>query len=141
MKPAITSPRKHSEDQNEVYRLRILLLGKETGKTSLIHRYINNSFDHTYLPTFEDDFVVKWNKHPNLRRSNTYIKVIFKDISCADEYQDQLNKYLRWADAFILTFDVTLPHTFEYLNELLERIRYVNNIQRVPMVLCGTKCT
>ena len=103
-------------------RKKILLLGDfHVGKTSLIRRYVDNSFDDSYLTTIG----VKISKK-ELTLEGEICELLIWDIEGATPHKAILQNYLRGASGAIFVADVIRDETIEGLSEHIENFLSVN---------------
>ena len=114
-------------------RKKILLLGDfHVGKTSLIRRYVDNSFDDSYLTTIG----VKISKKEIALEGEIYELLIW-DIEGATPHKAILQNYLRGASGAIFVADVVRDETVEGLLEHIENFLSVN--PEAPYVVAYNK--
>ncbi|HUY00407.1 MAG TPA: Rab family GTPase [Candidatus Deferrimicrobium sp.] len=114
------------------FRFKVVLVGEEgVGKTSLILRYINNSFTENYIPTLGVNFTTK-----DLQTSG--IRLIIWDIGGQAAWKSKLPLYLKGADGAIISFDLTRIHTFSAIEDWISRIQTITE-QHIPFVVVGNK--
>ncbi len=103
-------------------RKKILLLGDfHVGKTSLIRRYVDNSFDDSYLTTIG----VKISKKQITLDGEAYELLIW-DIEGATPQKRIPQSYFRGASGAIFVADVGREETIEHLAVHIEDFRSVN---------------
>ncbi|NVM53673.1 MAG: GTP-binding protein [Candidatus Helarchaeota archaeon] len=115
------------------FRFKIVLVGDEAvGKTSLILRYINNTFKDNYIPTLGVNFMTK-----DLQIKKTTRLVIW-DIGGQAEWKAKLSLYLKGADGAIITFDLTRPTTFTSLEDWISKLQAIIS-PNIPFIVVGNK--
>ncbi|XP_019402092.1 PREDICTED: ras-related protein Rab-7L1 [Crocodylus porosus] len=89
---------------------KVLIVGDVTvGKTSLVQRYANDSFDKHYKSTVGVDFalkVVQWSE-------SEIIRLQLWDIAGQERFTSMTRLYYREASACVIMFDVTDTSTFK----------------------------
>ncbi len=94
------------------YVFKILLLGDGgVGKTSLLHRFIDNTFEPDYKSTIGVQFMTKV-----VETENESVKLIIWDIAGQSKFTSYRHLYYRDAEGIILVYDITRPRTFENLS-------------------------
>ncbi|PAA53276.1 hypothetical protein BOX15_Mlig015190g5 [Macrostomum lignano] len=90
--------------------MKILVIGDPTvGKTSFVHRYVNNMFQTDYKQTIGVDFALKV-----IRWSDTQtIKLQMWDIAGQERFTSMTRVYYRDAHAAVIVFDLTKRSTFD----------------------------
>ncbi|NVM30749.1 MAG: GTP-binding protein [Candidatus Helarchaeota archaeon] len=114
------------------YRFKVVVVGEEAvGKTSLILRYVENTFEGDYIPTLGVNFVVK-----DLPDMST--RLVIWDIGGQNMWKAKLNLYLKGSDGAIIIFDVTRPVTFGTLDTWISKLQQQLDPQ-FPYVVVGNK--
>ncbi|MHA1650570.1 MAG: Rab family GTPase [Candidatus Helarchaeota archaeon] len=115
------------------FRFKVVLVGDEAvGKTSLILRYIDNTFNENYTPTLGVNFLVK-----DLELYGT-TRLIIWDIGGQESWKAKLHIYLKGADGAILVFDLTRPTTFLSLEEWVQKVHDIAG-KETPFIIVGNK--
>jgi small GTP-binding protein len=114
------------------FRFKVVLVGEEgVGKTSLILRYVNNSFTESYIPTLGVNFMTK-----DLQTEG--IRLIIWDIGGQTAWKSKLPLYLSGADGAIITFDLTRINTFNAIEDWISKIQTITE-QNIPFIVVGNK--
>jgi len=115
------------------FRFKVVLIGNEAvGKTSLILRYINNTFNESYIATLGVNFSTK-----DLLINGEDTRLIIWDIGGQEVWKAKLPLYLKGADGAIIVFDLTRPLTFISVEDWIIRLK--NIAGNVPFVVIGNK--
>jgi small GTP-binding protein len=103
-----------------IVQQKICMLGAfAVGKTSLVSRFVDDSFSDAYLSTVG----VKISKK-TVPTESAMVDLIIWDIYGEDEFQKMRTAYLSGASGFLLVVDVTRPATLDVaqsLQALMER--------------------
>jgi small GTP-binding protein len=105
-------------DSNEIYNFifKIILIGDcDTGKTSLINRYVKRMFNEKYVCTIGVDFMMK-----SALIEENLIKLQIWDTAGMERYKHITLSYYRGAHAAIICFDLTNRLSFESLNRWMK---------------------
>ena len=103
-------------------RKKILLLGDfHVGKTSLIRRYVDNSFDDSYLTTIG----VKISRKQIMLQGESYELLIW-DIEGATPQKRIPKNYFNGASGAIFVADISREETIEHLVGHIEDFQSVN---------------
>ncbi|KAN0014552.1 hypothetical protein ACTFIU_000870 [Dictyostelium citrinum] len=121
------------EEPKKNYKL-ITLGSSGVGKTSISFRFVSNIFVTEYDPTVEDaykkDYVFDGKE----------LKLELIDTAGQEEYSSGLHdKAIRSCDGFILVFSITSRESFHKIKDLREKILWVKDKDRVPLVIVGNK--
>lgn len=115
--------------------INIALLGSlGVGKSALTVKYITKRFIMEYDPDIEDTYT----KHEVWNNRDITIQVM---DTCDKENSDP-QRYLRWADAFIVVYSITSQASFEKAKEYLEIVnQHKKNFSKenMPVALLGNK--
>ena len=113
---------------------KIVLLGHfGVGKTSLIRRFVENSFTDNYKVTIGVHITKKVVTLPD----NTSVSLILWDLEGTDRLQDVRDSYLLGTHGIFFVFDVTRPSTFQDLGRDLEIVQ--SKAVNVPIKVIGNK--
>lgn len=114
---------------------KIVLLGHfGVGKTSLIQRFVNNSFSDRYKVTIGVHISKKTVRFDN----GDELSLILWDLEGTDEVCLIRNAYLAGTHATVFVFDVGRPSTFSKLREDLGIVQ--KKIPNAPIIVVGNKC-
>ncbi len=113
---------------------KIVILGHfGVGKTSLIQRFVNDSFSDKYKVTIGVHITKKVVKITE----NESISLIIWDLEGTDEIQMIRDSYVLGTHGVVYVFDVARPSTFQNINEDLRIV--TKKIPGVPMMVVGNK--
>ena len=113
---------------------KVLLLGHfGVGKTSLIRRFVSNSFSDKYKVTIGVHISKKVVNLP----SGTHLSLILWDLEGTDEIHLIRNAYLMGTHGVIFVFDVTRPATFQHIDRDLGII--AEKIPKAAVLVVGNK--
>jgi small GTP-binding protein len=141
---------------------RVLFVGDDSvGKTSLLQRYVENTFSDIYMPTIGIDFkinTVKFNKKVTLTSSRCpedvsplgasaesrglmttgykVIKLQLYDTGGGDQFRHIVSAYYPNTDAIVIVYDISNIDSFHHVERWLHD---VHKNQNVPTFLIGNK--
>jgi small GTP-binding protein len=123
-----------SEESDSEEAITIMILGNsQVGKTSFILRFVENTFQSTYLSTVGIDFKVK-----NINLGDKEYKLILYDTAGQERYKSLAPNLIKKACGIILVYDITNKSSFDSIPEIMEKLKEEKgNI--FPMVLVGNK--
>ncbi|CAM9016466.1 hypothetical protein WICANDRAFT_50439 [Wickerhamomyces anomalus NRRL Y-366-8] len=114
-------------------QVKVALIGdSQIGKTSLMVKYVNNSFDEDYKKTLGVNFMEK-----SIELGTTDIKFSVYDLGGAQEFVNMLPLTTDGAVAVVFLFDLTKLQTLSSIKEWFKLVR-AQNKTAIPM-LVGTK--
>lgn len=108
----------HQSDNQQLNALKIkfVILGDEdVGKSSLIQKYMHDTYSETSNPTIGIDFKVKTIYH-----ENRVIKLVVWDTAGQERYRSLTPHYLKNSDVVIIVYDITNRKSFDSVNLVLE---------------------
>ena len=109
------------EQDEEDYRLyKILLLGDcAVGKSCLLLRYCENSFQESHLATIGLDFRLKTITLENNRK----IRIQIWDTAGEDRFRSITRNYYKGAHGIVLIYDVTDQQSFQHIKDWIDKIK------------------
>ena len=121
-------------NKNYDYLFKILTVGEfNVGKTSLILRFINDTFIETYMPTIGVDFFYKI-----LDIENKIIAAQIWDFYSSEQFKRLPLGYYRNVLGIIIAYDITEIKSFEKLKNWINDIKMYAH-KKVRIVLVGNK--
>lgn len=112
---------------------KVVMMGSfAVGKTSLVRRFVEGSFDDKYLSTMG----VKVSRKP-MSVDGTDLTLMLWDISGREGFEGLRPSYLKGASGIILVGDTTRARTFETLDAEVGSV--VSAVGGVPRVMCANK--
>ncbi|XP_067675195.1 ras-like protein family member 11A isoform X2 [Haliotis asinina] len=112
----------------------IAVLGlRGVGKSALIVRYLTKRFIGDYDPEMEAIFSragVVDGKH---------VTVNIMDTQWHAPNNGLKEDPITWADGFLLVYSVTDPESFQFVVDLVDRLRLAREDERLPIVIAGNK--
>ena len=108
------------ENDDDYHLYKILLLGDScVGKSCILLRYCDNSFQEAHLTTIGLDFRIK----SLTAEDNRKIKIQIWDTAGQDRFRAITRNYYKGANGILLIFDVTDKRSYEHVREWVERIK------------------
>ena len=124
-------------DDNYEYIFKIIIIGNSNvGKTSLIHRFIDNKYNEKHLATLGCNFHMK-----TISINEKIIKIQIWDTAGMEKYQSITKSYYRGAQACLIVFDITNRESFDSIGNWIENFNNFSNpnIEKI-IILIGNKC-
>jgi small GTP-binding protein len=120
-----------------LFVFKVIIIGAgAVGKTSLLHRFVENNFNFRYKLTIGADFLSKVIEgFPN---PDTTCKLQIWDIGGQDRYKFLRSSFFDGANGALVVFDISRWHTFEELTEWLSDLKEFAG-EGVPFILIGNK--
>ena len=92
---------------------KVVLLGESAvGKTSIIQKFVHNTFDNTVYPTGTANF---FSKEIQFKKEKKKIKFEIWDTAGQEQYHSIAKMYFLDASVCILVYDITARKSFEEL--------------------------
>ena len=114
--------------------LKYLVVGDSgVGKTSLLVRYCEDSFQADYLSTIGVDFKIK-----RIELNQTQITLNIWDTAGQQRFRNITKSFYKGAHGIILAYSITDPTSFAHIESWIDQIRQVGNAD-TDMILVGSK--
>lgn len=126
--PIYNSPSNTAASASQKKSLKMVILGDSgVGKTSLMNRYATGKFTGQYKATIGADFLAKDNVVvSDLFGTRHLVSLQIWDTAGQERFQSLGVGFYRGADACLLVYDVTDPHSLDHLEhwrkEFLEQV-------------------
>ncbi|KAI5190669.1 hypothetical protein NEMIN01_1134 [Nematocida minor] len=118
----------------ECLQLKLLIIGESNvGKTSILQRFIENSFHKTFSTTIGIDFRSK-----TISVDNEDIELQIWDTAGQERFFSITKSYYRGSDGIFLTFDLTSEDSFKALPKWISEVKEKLE-EKVPIFLLGNK--
>ncbi len=118
-----------------LFVFKVIIIGPgAVGKTSLLHRFVENKFSFRYKLTIGADFLSKIIEY----KPGTTIKLQIWDIGGQDRYKFLRSSFFDGANGALIVFDLSRWHTFEELEDWLKDLHEYAG-KNIPFVLIGNK--
>ena len=136
----ITNELKLDDTMPEEYIFKIVLIGdKMVGKTSLINRYVHDSFQGRYMGTIglnvsTKDFKLTFQNKPY------EIHLLIYDLASEETFEDLFGPFSKGSNAAIFVFDLTRKNTLESIDEWVSRLNKLTTDNIISnSILIGNK--
>ena len=118
---------------NVSYLYKLVFLGEgAVGKTSLVGRFVYDSFEGDYLATIGTDIHLKM-----VQVEDTTVKLVIWDIAGQDNFAQLRRAYYMNASGAFFVFDTTRPETINRIDDWINALRAVTG--EIPLVLLENK--
>ncbi|TXT65998.1 MAG: Small GTP-binding domain protein [Promethearchaeota archaeon] len=122
-------------------KFKVILLGPAAvGKTSLMYRYVNDTFNENYIATLGAQFLSKEITMETRSGDLLSCKLIIWDIigQSNPHYDDLRTTFYRGSEGAFLVFDLTRKTTLDRLSGWYKQLVKVLN-KKIPTILIGNK--
>ena len=134
-------------NQEYDYLFKLLLIGNSSvGKSSLLFRFVENTWDENFVPTIGVDFVsyINYKFNINIQKLKTLevngkkVKLQIWDTAGQERFKNITASYYRGGNGVLVVYDITDRESFENLNSWLIEIEKNAN-KNVYKLLIGNK--
>eukprot|EP01126_Amoeba_proteus_P065295 TRINITY_DN9260_c0_g2_i1.p1 TRINITY_DN9260_c0_g2~~TRINITY_DN9260_c0_g2_i1.p1 ORF type:complete len:252 (+),score=47.23 TRINITY_DN9260_c0_g2_i1:100-756(+) len=123
-----------AEDQTSRTKYKLVFLGEQSvGKTSIITRFMYDTFDSTYQPTIGIDFL----SYPMYLEDKT-IRLQVWDTAGQERFRSLAPSYIRDSSVAVICYDISNRESFENTTKWIEDVRNERGTN-VVVVLAGNK--
>lgn len=117
------------------YHFKLLTLGESNvGKTCILRRYVDDSFNKIHLSTIGIDFKTK-----TFTIGKKEIQLQIWDTAGQERFRTLNGKYFKDTDGILLVFDVTDSSSFEKISYWMDQISQHTGFDKISIVLLGNK--
>ena len=94
-------------EQGKTLQFKFLVLGEgRIGKTCLIERYVNRTFQTNYIATIDMDIRIK-----KLEINKADVNISITDTAGQERFRSLTKMFYKGADGILVGFDLTEPNT------------------------------
>ena len=140
MKDEEQNNKNESPDLDDIsIKCKVVLIGKSgVGKTSIISRYITDTFKDSLMTTPGANFITKKVDFPQYKKS---IKFEIWDTAGQERYRSMAKLFYQDAKIIIFVYDFTSRSSFDYLiNFWIPEVQITINVKNVIFGLVANKC-
>lgn len=114
---------------------KVVLIGHfGVGKSSLIRRFVEDTFSDGYMVTIG---VHIFKKNVQLPKNDKDVSLVVWDLEGNDDIKNTRMSYLLGTSAFIYVFDVSRPNTYAKIDEQINFIK--KHYDKIPIKIVGSK--
>ena len=118
----------------KIPKYKITFLGDQSvGKTSIMNRFLNDTFVEEYQATIGLDFQSK-----TVDINETNIHFLLYDIAGKEKFRNLIPIYARDTNIYVFIYEITNKESFVHIENWLEEITIVNKLDCI-LVLIGNK--
>jgi len=126
---------KKTKPKGGEFLFKLLLIGDSgVGKSCLLLRFSDGTFNESFISTIGVDFKIK-----TIELDGKKIKLQIWDTAGQERFQTITSSYYRGAHGIILVYDITDPRSFENIHKWLQEIE-THSGGAVLKLLVGNKC-
>ncbi|XP_034736347.1 RAB6B, member RAS oncogene family a isoform X1 [Etheostoma cragini] len=130
-----------SDFGNPLRKFKLVFLGEQSvGKTSLITRFMYDSFDNTYQATIGIDFLSKtmYLEDRTLSLSEPQVRLQLWDTAGQERFRSLIPSYIRDSTVAVVVYDITNVNSFQQTSKWIEDVRTERGSD-VIIMLVGNK--
>ncbi|KAI9273007.1 ras-related protein rab-6A-like protein [Phascolomyces articulosus] len=119
---------------NPLKKFKLVFLGEQSvGKTSLITRFMYDTFDNTYQATIGIDFLSK-----TMYLDDRTIRLQLWDTAGQERFRSLIPSYIRDSSVCVVVYDITNRNSFAHTTKWIDDVRAERGTD-VIIVLVGNK--
>lgn len=119
---------------NPLRKFKLVFLGEQSvGKTSLITRFMYDSFDNTYQATIGIDFLSK-----TMYLEDRTIRLQLWDTAGQERFRSLIPSYIRDSSVAVVVYDITNANSFQQTSKWIDDVRTERGTD-VIIMLVGNK--
>merc|ERR1712144_31230 len=119
---------------NPLKKFKLVFLGEQSvGKTSLITRFMYDSFDNMYQATIGIDFLSK-----TMYLEDRTVRLQLWDTAGQERFRSLIPSYIRDSSVAVVVYDISNAKSFQQTNKWIDDVRTERGTD-VIMVLVGNK--
>ena len=118
----------------DLIKLKLIVVGNQgTGKSSILNRFVNETFDENYQATIGLDFHSK-----NITIHDQDVRLIIYDTAGQEKFRSLIPMYIREAQIILFIYDISDEESFDSIPKWVQQVNDVIN-KEVVFVLIGNK--
>ena len=116
-------------------KLKFVMLGnQDVGKSSIIQKYVHDTYTENGNPTIGIDFKIKTIYH-----ENNIIKLVIWDTAGQERYKSLTPHYLKACDVVVIVYDITCRTSFDSVSDWYEDMESILNNETLKIIVIGNK--
>uniref|UniRef100_A0A7N6BYV4 RAB6B, member RAS oncogene family a n=1 Tax=Anabas testudineus TaxID=64144 RepID=A0A7N6BYV4_ANATE len=130
----MTGSSQHIDFGNPLRKFKLVFLGEQSvGKTSLITRFMYDSFDNTYQATIGIDFLSK-----TMYLEDRTVRLQLWDTAGQERFRSLIPSYIRDSTVAVVVYDITNVNSFQQTSKWIDDVRTERGSD-VIIMLVGNK--
>ncbi|KAL0471387.1 GTP-binding protein ryh1 [Neurospora crassa] len=124
---------------NPLKKFKLVFLGEQSvGKTSLITRFMYDSFDNMYQATIGIDFLSKACSTPTMYLEDRTVRLQLWDTAGQERFRSLIPSYIRDSSVAVVVYDISNAKSFQNTRKWIDDVRAERG-NDVIIVLVGNK--
>lgn len=129
------TPAQTRKNNKSLSKYKIVFLGEQgVGKTSLITRFMYDTFDDHYQATIGIDFLSK-----TMYLDDKTIRLQLWDTAGQERFRSLIPSYIRDSRVAIVVYDITKKKSFEFIDKWIEDVKNERGEDNVILCIVGNK--
>ena len=121
------------ENQNKHNLIKIVIIGEtNVGKTTIFHRFCENTVDKSCISTIGVEFKIK-----NYKYKNKEYSIQLFDTAGQERFRSVTEAYYKMGNGFLVVFDLTNEDSLNAIKGWIEQIH--DNIENPKYIIVGNK--
>ena len=105
--------------ENPSRKFKLVFLGEQiVGKSSIVTRFMSDSFDNTYQPTIGIDYLSKC-----MSSEDKTIRLQLWDTAGQERFRSLIPSFIRDASVAVIVYDITNANSFHQTSKWIEEVR------------------
>ena len=118
----------------DLIKLKLIVVGNQsTGKSCILNRFVNETFDERYQATIGLDFQSK-----NITIHDQDVRLIIYDTAGQEKFRSLIPMYIREAQIILFIYDISDRESFDSMPRWIQEVKDVIN-KEVVYTLIGNK--
>jgi Ras-related protein Rab-6A len=118
----------------DLIKLKLIVVGNQgTGKSCILNRFVNETFEENYQATIGLDFQSK-----NITIHDQDVRLIIYDTAGQEKFRSLIPMYIREAQIILLVYDISDKDSFDAMPNWIQEVKEVLN-KEVVFALIGNK--
>ena len=118
----------------DLIKLKLIVVGNQgTGKSSILNRFVNDTFEENYQTTIGLDFQSK-----NITIHDQDVRLIIYDTAGQEKFRSLIPMYIREAQIILFIYDISDKESFDSIPKWIQQVNDVIN-KEVVFALIGNK--
>lgn len=119
---------------DDLIKFKLIVVGDQaTGKSCILNRFVNDTFDEHYQATIGLDFQSK-----NVKINDQDVRLILYDTAGQEKFRSLIPMYIREAQIILMIYDITRKESFESMPKWFDDVSDVKTTDAV-YALIGNK--
>ena len=118
----------------DLIKLKLIVIGNQgTGKSCILNRFVNETFEENYQATIGLDFQSK-----NVTIHDQDVRLILYDTAGQEKFRSLIPMYIRKAQIILLIYDITDRESFDSIPKWMNEVLDLKNSE-IVFALIGNK--